>query len=313
MSVLLPLRHQVAEVLSIGNDEYHRTHPAISNSAKECFRESRETFKAQFIDRTLPWPEPTDDMILGTHCHTALLEPEVFANRATPKPVIIEPELAPDGKKWYCRKGSDHFKWWADFEADRDRQLADWRAENVGKYQISDKHLAIALEVCKAAHANKIIRTILDETSPENREHTIRWQCQYTGLDLKSRRDLNHPQLIGDFKTIGITLSAATVARRIANLGYIRQADFYTMGEQVFSGQEKPFVFIFLSTKPPFTVGLFDLDEDDLKFAHKQNMETLAAMKHCQEHPEYYTPEHVSSIYTLTLPKWTRYDDEYGF
>lgn len=313
VSQLLALRSQTAEVLSLSNDEYHRQHPATSNSGKECFRDSRETFKAQYIDHSIPWPEPTDDKQLGTHCHTALLEPDVFANRGTTKPNIEVPECAPDGKKWYKRKGSDHEKWWAEFDQKRDQQLSDWRAENVGKYQISDKHLAIAMEVRKAALANRVIRTLLEETSPENREHTIRWRCSYTGLDLKSRRDLNHPELIGDFKTIGVTLSAASAARRIANMGYMRQADFYTMGEQAFTGSDKPFVFIFLSTKPPYAVGLFDIDDEDLAYARKQNLETLAAMKLCQENPAYYTPEYATSIYRLVLPKHWRSDDDYGF
>lgn len=299
--------------VSMTNEDYHRDYSRDSNSSKELYRESRETYEAIRVLGTMEPPPPTDDMILGTHCHTALLEPDVFANRATQMPNIEVPELAPDGKKWLRRKGSDHEKWWAEFEEKRERQLADWRAENVGKYEISDKHLATATAVREAALANEVIRSLIEETPPHRREHTVVWDCCETGLPLKSRRDIYHDRLICDIKTIGVTLSAASVARRIASLGYHRQADFYTMGEQAFSGENRAFVFLFLSTKPPYSVGLFDIDGDDLAFARKQNLETLAAMERCRRDPSQYKPDYAKGIFTVTLPGWAKHEDDWGF
>lgn len=271
------------------NASYHADFSRVSNSAKECFRESRELYRAQYIDRSIPWPEPTEAMLLGTAIHAALLEPEYYREN-----FVVRPKM--DRRTTVGKAES-----------------IAWEAENAGKTCIDLDTVNTVNALREAALANRIIRTLIEETPPEHREITNHWTCQETGVDCKSRQDICHRNMSADLKTLGAHVSRDAVARRIASLGYQRQAAFYRNGEWHRTGEDKPFVFIFLSTKAPFTVGLFDLDEDDLKFAHKQNIETLVAMKHCQEHPEYYLPEHVSSIYTLTLPKWTRYDDEYGF
>lgn len=279
-----------AEVLMLTNDEYHQQHPGISNSAKECFRQSRELYRAQYIDKSIPWPEPTEAMLLGTAIHAAILEPDWFKAN-----YVVRPK---------CDRRTTAGK----------ADSAAWDAENGGKTCIDLESMQTVNAVREAAMANRIVRTILEETPPEMREHTISWTDAETGLECKSRRDIAHKNMLADLKTFGTPMSAAAVAKRVASLGYHRQAAFYLSGEFAFSsGDDKPFVFMFLGTKPPYSVGVFDIDCDDIAFGHKQNMETLAEMERCRAYPLLYTPYYTTEIQTLCLPKWTRYEDEWGF
>lgn len=278
-----------ASELHCTNEEYHADFSKVSHSSKEIFRESRELYRAMFIDGTLERPEPTEAMLLGTAIHAAILEPDWFKAN-----YVVRPK--------YDRRTTVG-------KADS----AAWDAENGGKICIDLDSMQTVNAVREAAMANRIVRTIIEETPPEMREHTIAWLCQETGLECKSRRDLNHGNMLADLKSFAMPMSASAAARRVASLGYQRQAAFYRYGEQQFSGELKPFVFIFLGTKPPYSVGLFDIHDDDLNYADKQNRDTLAEMARCRENSELYTPEYATTIYNLVLPKFTRYEDEWGF
>lgn len=276
------------EVWNCSNDDYHSRTDFISHSSKEVFRESRETYRALFVDKTMERPEPTEAMALGTAIHAAILEPDWFAAN-----YVVRPK--------YDRRTTAG-------KADS----AAWDAENGGKTCIDLESMQTVNAVREAAMSNRIVRTIVEETPPEMREHSIAWNDPETGLDCKSRRDLAHDKMTCDLKSFAVPMSAAAVAKRVAGFGYARQGAFYRVGEQQFSGELKPFVFIFLGTKPPYSVGLFDIHEDDLNYADQQNNETLAAMARCRDNPALYTPEYATTIYNLVLPKWTRYADEYG-
>lgn len=278
-----------AEVLNVTNSEYHAATDRVSHSAKECFRRSREAYRAQYIDKTIPWPEPTEAMLLGTAIHAALLEPEWFATNYVAS--------AKFDRRTNAGKAA----------------AAEYAEQNAGKIIMDIEAWLTVNAVREAAMANRIVRTILEETPPEMREHTLAWDCPETGVPCKCRRDINHPNMQADLKSLAIPMSASAVARRVAEFGYQRQGAFYRVGEKMFTGDDKPFVFIFLGTKPPYSVGVFDIDADDLEFAHKQNMETLAEMERCRAYPLLYTPAYATEIQTLCLPKWTRYEDDYGF
>lgn len=278
-----------ATVLQITNEQYHAATDRVSHSSKEVFRASREMYRAQYIDKTIPWPEPSEAMLLGTAIHAALLEPEWFdAN------YVVSPKF--DRRTTVGKADS-----------------AKWSQEHAGKTCIDLTAMQTVNAVREAAMANRIVRTILEETPPEMREHTLAWDCPETGVPCKCRRDINHPNMQADLKSLAVPMSASAVARRVAEYGYHRQGAFYRVGEKMFTGDDKPFVFIFLGTKPPYSVGVFDIDADDLEFAHKQNMETLAEMERCRAYPLLYTPAYATEIQTLCLPKWTRYEDDYGF
>jgi exodeoxyribonuclease VIII len=228
-------------------------------------------------------------MQLGTLVHMAILEPEAF--------------------RLGCVRSEKFDRRTREGKLD----AASFERMHEGKMIVDPETYDAALAVRESALKNRIVRTLVEETPPELREHTIAWDCHETGLPCKSRRDLNHRNLLGDLKTLSLPMSASAAAKRIASLGYHRQAAFYRYGEQQFSGELKPFVFIFLGTKPPYSVGLFDIDADDLNFADKQNMETLAAMASCRADAERYVPDYANQICTVCLPKWARYEDEYGF
>src|SRR4051812_809517 len=103
----------------LSSADYHAD-PAIGSSMLEEFRESRRLYEGRYVLKNIPPRESSAAMELGTWIHTRLLEPdEYFATLADPLP-----DVAPDGKNWLRRKGSDHERWWADELAQREGKIA---------------------------------------------------------------------------------------------------------------------------------------------------------------------------------------------
>ena len=56
--------------------EYHADYSRVSNSMLSVFRQSRRRYFQRFVEQSMPAPEPTAAMQLGSLVHTLLLEPD---------------------------------------------------------------------------------------------------------------------------------------------------------------------------------------------------------------------------------------------
>lgn len=226
-------------------EEYH-AHPAIGSSQLEDFRESRRLYEGRYILKTIPRRAPSPAMQLGTWIHTRLLEPDkYFADLAEPMP-----EVAPDGKKWLKRKGSDHEKWWADELAKRE-----------GKIAIDEDTRQLIEDVAASVLAKPWAKPLLSEDGEP--EYSIFWTDEETGLQLKCRVDWFRPIVSIDLKTTECASPAKFVKTCVA-LGYHRKRAHYLAGIRALTGDKRSrMVHLAVGTTPPYSAGAYELGDTD--------------------------------------------------
>lgn len=257
-------------------EEYHADTERISRSMLEVFRKSRGLYYGRFIDGTIPHPEPTAAMRLGTLLHSAILEPENYA-----KSTITAPECD--------RRTKDGKAAWARF-----LEIANGREVITAEEKVS-VHL-----MASAVRSNAIARQWLE--LPGQVEHSVAWQDHETGLGCKSRRDKVTADVIIDLKTCRDARPEA-FARSSAALGYFRQAAWYLDGEKVAGGTATGFLFIAVCTEPPYEVACYEPDPSDVADARIENRKSLMQLADCIEHDDWLSP-HEKQATRLRLPRW---------
>lgn len=280
----------------LSNDEYH-SHAAIGASMLETFRESRRLYEARYVTKTLPAPPPSPAMELGTAIHLRLLEPERYrASLAEPYP-----ELAPDGKKWLRRQGSDHERWWADEVAKREGKLALEQAT-------IDQIEAIAASVLAKPWAKSLL------ASDGRPEYSIFWTDEETGLPLKCRVDWFRPIISIDLKTTG-NATPERFVKQCVSLGYHRKRSHYLAGIRALTGDKRArMVHVAVATDPPYPAGGYDLvDRDRMTGKSLGDLEwryTLRQLQHCLDTGDFSDPWELE-ILTLEYPAWAYTQQSY--
>lgn len=69
---------------------YHAATQWVSHSSLEVFRDSPRLYEGRFVTKTIPHPEPTEALLLGTWLHMAVLEPWEFD--VLPNQKLLAPE-----------------------------------------------------------------------------------------------------------------------------------------------------------------------------------------------------------------------------
>lgn len=276
-------------------DDYHAD-PAIGSSMIEDFRHSRRYYQGRHITKTIPRGEPTPAKELGTCCHLRILEPaRYFEILAEPYP-----ELAPDGKKWLRREGSDHAMWWAEEVAKRAGKLA------IDK-QTREKVEAIAQSVLSKDWAKRLL------VSGEP-EFSIFWTDEETGLPLKCRVDWFRYVVHTDLKTT-CDPHPAKFVRQCVSYGYHRKRAHYLAGIKAFTGERDPkLVNIAVGTDPPYSSGAYNIGDFDARInAHLgavQRRYTLNAMARCYETGD-FSDAWEREIMDLEFPAYAFTEDQY--
>lgn len=300
--------HNSAKEWACDNEQYHGDFERVSNSTKELFRERRAEYVAVFITRKQPKAPPTKNMILGTFCHIAIWEPELWVNQAPPEPEYpVRPELAPDGKPWLRRKGSDHERWDREFQATVAAMRDEWLASCEGKLVVPSHCIDKVPAIRESVYANDRARSLLEMDAMF--EHTITWDCSMTGLPLKSRRDMVNDDFLLDLKVVADN-SPQGFAAMALNMGYHRQADFYLRGQEAFTGGRPDFLFLTVNSSPPHEVAVYELDKEFQRMANEENDATLRQLAACCETGDWREQNEVA-ITTLSPPRWGKYANEY--
>lgn len=275
-------------------EEYHADHSKIGHSMLDDFIESPKDYCARYIAKTKPRKEPTDAMKLGTAAHILLWEPENWDELVAP----TAPDLAPDGKKWLRRKGSDHEKWWAEFLAGCN-----------GKLALTDDQTNQARMAISAIRANDTAMSLLAMEGPQ--EYAIVWQDKETKLDCKARIDKVAPRDEFDFLIdLKVTpdVSPAKFSRKMAAMGYGRQGSWYSEGYREVTGREPRFIFLAVSPETG-EVGIYAPKQSALALGHEQNHDGLKDLLTCLE-SGIWTAEYEEGIFDLDLPAW-EYSNQY--
>ncbi len=221
--------------------------------------------------------ETSDALDFGKAFHCASLEPELFAERYT-----IEPTFGD------CRKKEN--------KANRDA----WRKENEGALLLSmNDHLACRA-MAESIRKHPVASRLLEGG---DRELTVRWRDEATGLECKARADQYRPdrRLVVDVKTTE-DASPDGFRKSVARYGYHRQAALYREGFAAAGAPVDFFLFVAVEKVAPFAVGVYALDADAEKRGRDSVREDLAKLADCIERDVW--PAYSDSILTLDLPAW---------
>ena len=282
-----------AEHRPMSAEEYH-AHPAIGASMLETFRDSRRKFYDLYVARTAQPKTPTPAMQLGTLVHLKLLEPAKFAARvADPFPA-----LAPDGKKWLRRKGSDHAKWWQD-EIDK----------RAGMIACDEQTLDQIDSIVKAIRSNERAAKLLDQ--PGECEYAIFWRDSDTGIECKCLVDWYAPIAL-DLKTT-CDPSPAAYARSLVGLGYVRKLAHYKAGIEKLRDEVANFVHIAAETSSPYRVASYQIDDKDregFSLGITQRRRLLHELAECYASGDWRDPFE-KLVMTLQIPTFAFTEDAY--
>lgn len=226
-----------------------------------------------------PWP--TAAMRFGQMLHVLTLEPFDFAARF---------EIAPDGDK-RTKAGKEA---WAECEARAEgRPIIPRTGEN--SYEQA-RAMAHAIE--EHPHAPKLLHG-------GQREVSLVWIDEETGIKCKGRLDVLNPPAVPDVKST-INAQPAQFEKAIWNFGYHRQAALYLDGLAALNGGDtNQFVFIAVEKSAPYDVIVRPAGESVIAAGRMAYKRALFSYKKCRETdtwPGYDGPE--GNLTPLELPEW---------
>lgn len=269
----------MAQITYESNAAYHADLSHISNSMLQVYRKSIRLYHGRFITKTVPAPEPTLAMMLGSLVHSLYLEPELFDER-----YIVAPCERRSGEMW--KKAVDE-------------------AEETGKEAVPlplvEKAIMMSHELCVDEEVNdyRIFKSRI--------EHSIRWEDE-SGLKLKCRPDL----LIEDNRldsALCIEVKTSDTWNRdgfrlqIYNLGYHRQAALELAGCKRVVEKPLQFIFFVIGSTIPHDVFVYRLDPSFIRLGEIDNIVTLSGLARSMERDEWVRPKQ-QTIETIEPLPW---------
>ena len=234
---------------------YHSI-PALSNSSLSVLKRSPAEFYARFVaDPPTMTSEETDAMRLGSAVHMLALEPERFDAEYIVLDGPINQSLKPP--KPYGRD-SKAFQKWLDSEM----------MQQCRKVLVSEE-FANSLAIAKAFQGHPEILRIMAADAEKIYERGFELSYLVEGQEpirLKCKPDCVIPSegLIIDLKTTSDP-HPDSWKWSAEDFGYHRQAAIYLEAMQSLYGRPFQFLFGVVRSKPPYEVGVYELDQGSLK------------------------------------------------
>jgi len=256
-------------------EEYHADRDALSCSMLKPLLISPAHFQASLMH----CPARSEAMDFGSLLHLLVLEPEQVCHQ-----VAVYPELA-----------------------SRTKGLTEFKRVNFNKLVFDEPTFAsaqrLANKVRATTYKGRELQRFIEEALPEV---TIYFTEPTTGLRMRVRLDLYHPDMTFDLKTSRFG-SARAFANDAVQKNYDLQAFMYSLARCLYEGSPaaKPFLFIVAETTAPHSVNLLRAGEDFMgNGAHK--FEACAATyKACSATS--FWPD-LSSTAELEIDPWQRFD-----
>jgi hypothetical protein len=132
-------------------------------------------------------------------------------------------------------------------------------------------------------------------------EVSIYWEWE--GVECKARLDRVDVErgLVLDLKTTD-TIEPELFTKKVIGLGYDFQAAFYAEAAKVVYGKDFDFVFAAVERKAPYTVDLFQVDEEMMAEGRAKCVAALRLVKTCNATGEW--PNRPPMIRKLSYPSW---------
>jgi len=269
--------------------DYHADTSAVTNSAKEVYRQSPALYHGQYVARSIPFDPSTPAQLLGSLVHTIILEPEQFDAL-----YMVAPESckARSGKAW---------------------TMTAEEAEERGTTPILVAHAEQAVRMAEVVKIHPVAAKVLSSAYGVA-EQTIRWTEPMSGLPCKCRPDwlIDATNITAaicvDVKTAEEP-SPAAFSRAAAKYGYHRQAAWYMDGIEAAIAKPARWIFVAVGKSEPFDVWVYQLALADITLGRQQNARIVAELAASIATNVWTAPGQLE-IQTLELPKWARSEDD---
>lgn len=234
--------------------QYHSDKEALSCSMLKPLLESPAHFQANMLSQN----KSTKAMDFGSLVHGLVLEPHLIGNDFS-----IYPGIA-DG---------------------RASEYKDFLAKNSSRLVIDEPTFARARKVAeKILHRVVFGRPFGDFVTEGIPEASIYVEEPTTGLLLRTRLDLYHPEYSFDLKTTRHGLISAFV-RDAVDMHYDFQAFMYTIARSLYEGRSKPakFVFIAAETEEPNSIHQIIAGESFMNNGARKFQDVLSVYYACMQ------------------------------
>lgn len=271
----------INRVLNMPAATYHSDKSAISQGALQTI----ETTPAHFANE---WEKPyidsegSEEMLLGTLCHEALLEPELYGAR------IVKPEF-----------GDQRYK------ENKEAKAAWVKGCPPGSKLISEAHKRTVECMAMNVLAKKEMR---DAIAAAQKEATIYWIDEVTLILNRARLDMLLPGIVLDLKTVGkFMASEEAFSKAIANNGYDFQGGHYLTAADHAAKKidsHTRYRFCVVEREPPFAVGLYWLDEGDIARAKARRSIALSKLRNALDLGRF--DDYGDDFKPISVPYWAK-------
>jgi hypothetical protein len=277
----------VARHIECTLEEYHSMKDSYSHSQAEDLVKSPPLFHGRHILGVYP-REKSEALDIGSIAHAAILE------GSWEKVLAIIPAAALNaaghrvGKAWQ-----------------------QWSAAHTDKIQMKEDEATAILHMVKHVYAHPFARKLL--RSPGPIEHSLIWTDEETGLRLRARPDkivlspTSNGCIIPDVKTTRAT-TERDFRRDAVRFGYFRQAAWQWDGVVRAGWEPAGFVFVVVDKSPAHECTVFEVDEQDIAFARRQNRVIIKELARRLAEND-WTGRNAGRIVPLSLPDWARKDN----
>jgi exodeoxyribonuclease VIII len=261
------------------NDEYH-SGPGTSKSHLDTIAAGSPLhYWQKYINPEREPNKPTPEMIMGQAVHIAILEPDLF-----PQEVIESPGF--DRRTKNGKAGYEEFY-----------------AQHAGKIVLEPEDFMTCLRVRDAVHRHPVAAGLLRGGKAEQSFYA---HDQGTGELIKCRTDYIHDsgRMIVDVKTTK-DASPEGFGKSAANLRYtVQTAWYHRVLDAAFGEHPKDWVFLAVEKEPPYAIGVYFTEVDQVEraaIAAQRNLETIAACRQSGQWPDWgFEPR------PLALPGWSK-------
>lgn len=260
------------------SEEYHGDTNSISRSAMMEFDKSAYKYWAKYLNPERPSEEVNKNYQLGSAFHTMILEPHLFDTYYAPEPPKVL--LKDVGRKAY-----DEYK------------QAVEELENSNRIILSDKEYLNLLGMERALWSNDKARQLIKDAIYER---SYFWKDKESGLMVKSRPDILHPNMIVDLKTIA-DASPRNYQNEMVRYGYHIQGAIVRDALRNLENRDCSSVInVCVEKQYPYSIGIYLIDEAALDAGEEKYRSLLVDLASCIGHNDWQDYE----VQTIGLPRW---------
>lgn len=262
-------------IVECTNDEYHAG-PGVSKSHLDCINASSpKHYWQKYLNPDREPVEKTPALVMGSALHKIILEPDLFEGAFVPNPGIER------------RSNAGKAEW------------AAFVAENAGKAILSDEDYQKCLAIRDAVHLHPVIGPLMQGGVSEQSVYAIDSE---TGELVKCQIDKLLSNLIVDVKST-LDASPAGFGKSAANYRYPHQTAWYQdVMDEAFGEHPDYWAFLAIEKEPPFAMGLYYPDPDQVRMAREANRrDFLRIVEHKRSG---HWPDYATEALPLAMPGW---------